>query len=138
MIFVDELDGLFHERSGKDHNDGQDLKTEFLQLWDRVCDRRDDNRGRLSILVIGAMNWPFDVDSVFIWRMPRRVYVGPPNYDSQGSVLCIMLDNVPLDADFDVDLVARRTKGYSPSDIRKVLQTAVLYPLREGFFPRKF
>jgi hypothetical protein len=43
-----------------------------------------------------------------------------------------MLGRVPLDPGFDVDLVARRTEGYSPSDIREVLQAAALYPLREA------
>lgn len=129
VIFVDELDGLFRERSGEDHDVGRDLKTEFLQLWDGVRDCRD---GRSSILVIGATNRPFDVDPAFLRRMPRRVYVGPPDYDSRLLVLRGMLERVPLDPDFDVDVLARRTEGYSPSDIREVLQSAALYPLREA------
>jgi hypothetical protein len=132
VIFVDELDGLFRERGGEDHDVGRDLKTEFLQLWDGVRDRRDDASGGSSILVIGATNRPFDVDPAFLRRMPRRVYVGPPDYDSRLSVLRGMLGRVPLDSDFDVDLVASRTEGYSPSDIREVLQAAALYPLREA------
>ena len=43
-----------------------------------------------------------------------------------------MLSHVPLDPNFDLELVAGRTGGYSPSDIREVLQTAALYPLREA------
>ena len=35
-IFVDELDGLFRERGGEDHDVGRELKTEFLQLWDGI------------------------------------------------------------------------------------------------------
>ena len=132
VIFIDELDGLFRERGGEDHDVGRDLKTEFLQLWDGVRDRRDDASGGSSILVIGATNRPFDVDPAFLRRMPRRVYVGPPDYDSRLSVLRGMLGRVPLDFDFDVDLVASRTEGYSPSDIREVLQAAALYPLREA------
>ncbi|KAL3810869.1 hypothetical protein ACHAXA_003391 [Cyclostephanos tholiformis] len=129
VIFVDELDGLFRERGGEDHDVGRDLKTEFLQLWDGVRHRRDEQS---SILVIGATNRPFDVDPAFLRRMPRRVYVGPPDYDSRLSVLQGMLERVPLDPDFDLGLVARRTEGYSPSDIRELLQSAALYPLREA------
>ena len=132
VIFVDELDGLFRKRGGEDHDVGRDLKTEFLQLWDGVRDSRDDASGGSSVLVIGATNRPFDVDPAFLRRMPRRVYVGPPDYDSRLSVLRGMLGRVPLDSDFDVDLVASRTEGYSPSDIREVLQAAALYPLREA------
>ena len=133
VIFVDELDGLFRERGGEDHDVGRDLKTEFLQLWEGVRrDNRDDKRSGSSILIIGATNRPFDVDPAFLRRMPRRIYVGPPDFDSRVSVLRSMLDRVPLDMNFDIDLVARRTEGYSPSDIREVLQAAALYPLREA------
>lgn len=133
VIFVDELDGLFRERGGEDHDVGRDLKTEFLQLWEGVRrDNRDDKRGGSSILIIGATNRPFDVDPAFLRRMPRRIYVGPPDYDSRVAVLRRMLDRVPIDLNFDIDLVARMTEGYSPSDIRELLQAAALYPLREA------
>ena len=77
--------------------------------------------------VIGATNRPFDVDPAFLRRMPRRVFVGLPDYDSRVSVLQSMLNHVPLGANFDLGLVAGRTGGYSPSDIHKVLQAAALY-----------
>mmetsp|Transcript_4931 Transcript_4931/g.12387 ORF Transcript_4931/g.12387 Transcript_4931/m.12387 type:complete len:681 (+) Transcript_4931:111-2153(+) len=134
VIFVDELDGLFRERGGEDHDVGRDLKTEFLQLWDGIRHhaQRGGDVGSSSVLVIGATNRPFDVDPAFLRRMPRKVFVNLPNYDSRISVLQSMLDKVPLDQDFDLELVASRTGGYSPSDIREVLQTAALYPLREA------
>lgn len=135
VIFVDELDGLFRERGGEDHDVGRDLKTEFLQLWDGI--RRNNSRsggtgGLSSVLVIGATNRPFDVDPAFLRRMPRRVFVGLPDYNSRVAVLSNMLRRVPLDANFDKSLLASKTGGYSPSDIREVLQAAALYPLREA------
>ncbi|KAL9180166.1 hypothetical protein ACHAXT_008136 [Thalassiosira profunda] len=129
FIFVDELDGLFRERGGEDHDVGRDLKTEFLQLWDGI---RHQGGTSSSVLVIGATNRPFDVDAAFLRRMPRRVFVGLPDYESRVSVLQSMLSHVPLDATFDLSLVASRTGGYSPSDIRELLQSAALYPMREA------
>jgi len=134
VIFVDELDGLFRERGGEDHDVGRDLKTEFLQLWDGI--RNHPHSGAVgstsSVLVIGASNRPFDVDSAFLRRMPRRVFVGLPDHDARVAVLQSMLQRVPLDPDFDIGLIASKTDGYSPSDIREVLQAAALYPLREA------
>lgn len=136
VIFVDELDGLFRERGGEDHDVGRDLKTEFLQLWDGVRNGGGGGGGGTSssspILVIGATNRPFDVDPAFLRRMPRKIYVGLPDYDSRVSVLQGMLSRVPLDVNFDLALVASKTVGYSPSDLREVLQTAALFPLREA------
>jgi len=130
IIFVDELDGLFRERGGEDHDVSRDLKTEFLQLWDGIRNHALQNNG--SILVMGATNRPFDVDAAFLRRMPRRVFVGLPDYDARVSVLEGMLRQVPLDSNFDIHQVASNTRGYSPSDIREVLQAAALYPMREA------
>ena len=129
IIFVDELDGLFLERGGEEQV-SRDLKTEFLQLWDGV---RHENRSRGDrILFLGATNRPFDVDNAFLRRMPRRIYVGLPDESSRLDTLKTMLRDVPLDDDFDLELVVRNTHGFSPSDLRELLQTSALYPLREA------
>eukprot|EP00573_Skeletonema_grethae_P006932 CAMPEP_0201710422 /NCGR_PEP_ID=MMETSP0578-20130828/58624_1 /ASSEMBLY_ACC=CAM_ASM_000663 /TAXON_ID=267565 /ORGANISM="Skeletonema grethea, Strain CCMP 1804" /LENGTH=458 /DNA_ID=CAMNT_0048199453 /DNA_START=1 /DNA_END=1377 /DNA_ORIENTATION=+ len=131
VLFVDELDGLFRERGGED-DVGRDLKTEFLQLWDGIRHHQQCIDSSSSILVIGATNRPFDVDPAFLRRMPRRVFVGLPDHDARISILQNMLKHVPLDRSFDVNTVAHKTGGYSPSDLREVLQAAALYPLREA------
>ncbi|KAL7482823.1 hypothetical protein ACHAW6_008484 [Cyclotella cf. meneghiniana] len=135
VIFVDELDGLFRERGGEDHDVSRDLKTEFLQLWDGI--RHNHLQGGATpssstVLVIGATNRPFDVDPAFLRRMPRRIFIGLPDYEARVAVLTNMLRYVPLETSFDIELVAKNTAGYSPSDIREVLQAAALYPLREA------
>lgn len=129
IIFVDELDGLFLARGGEEQV-SRDLKTEFLQLWDGV---RHGNRSRGDrILFLGATNRPFDVDNAFLRRMPRRIYVGLPDESSRLDTLKTMLRDVPIADDFDLELVARNTHGFSPSDLRELLQTSALYPLREA------
>mmetsp|Transcript_27623 Transcript_27623/g.60028 ORF Transcript_27623/g.60028 Transcript_27623/m.60028 type:complete len:214 (-) Transcript_27623:506-1147(-) len=45
-----------------------------------------------------------------------------------------MLKNVPLSGDFDVEAVATATDFYSPSDLKELLRTAALVPLREARF----
>ena len=79
-----------------------------------------------------ATNRPFDVDPAFLRRMPRRVFVGLPDHDARISILQNMLKHVPINKAFDVHILAQKTGGYSPSDIREVLQAAALYPLREA------
>jgi hypothetical protein len=44
-----------------------------------------------------------------------------------------MLKHVLLDPYFDGNLLARRTEGYSPSNICMVLKAAVLYPFKEAW-----
>ncbi len=139
VIFIDEMEGLFRERSGNngggggggrgdEHEVNRELKTEFMQLWDGI----DGSSSCQNILIIGATNRPFDVDSAFLRRMPRSFFVGLPNYTSRQSILEKMLVNVPLEDGFDFGHITQITEGYTPSDMKEVLRTAALYPLREA------
>ena len=129
IIFIDEMEGLFKERGGgggDEHEVNRELKTEFMQLWDGIQSTDE------HALIVGATNRPFDVDSAFLRRMPRSFFVGLPDANSRIAILKSMLANVPLAHDFDVDAVARITDAYSPSDLKEVLRTAALIPLREA------
>ena len=136
IIFIDEMEGLFRERSsssgggsgGEEHEVNRELKTEFMQLWDGI----QGSASSQQIIVIGATNRPFDVDSAFLRRMPRSFFVGLPDYSSRISILQKMLKNVPLEDKFDIEHVAKLTEGYTPSDLKEVLRTAALVPFREA------
>lgn len=126
------MEGLFKERSSGGGTGDElltELKTEFMQLWDGIHSKGLEED---QVLVIGATNRPFDVDSAFLRRMPRSFYVGLPDHASRVAILNSMLSNVPLSPDFDVDLVASITENYSPSDLKEVLRTAALNPMREA------
>lgn len=64
ILCLDELDGLFRERSSTEHDVTRDLKTEFLQFWDGISSSEDSR-----ILVVGATNRPFDIDPAVLRRM---------------------------------------------------------------------
>jgi len=148
IIFVDELDGIFRDRGqggngsgggGGEHEVNRDLKTEFMQLWDGVISQTEScgisgqgHSAAPQVLVIGATNRPFDVDPGFLRRMPRSFYVGPPDFYGRCAVLRSMLSEVPLSPDFDLEAISRATEGYTPSDIKEVLRTSALSPLREA------
>jgi len=82
--------------------------------------------------VIGATNRPFDVDPAFLRRMPRSFFVGLPNDVARAKILTSMLNNVPKDSTFDMRQIIQATEFYTPSDIKEVLRTAALFPLREA------
>ena len=158
VIFVDEMDGLFRERGGgvlgggdgEEHTVSRDLKTEFMQLWDGIASPAQSSISNPSLLhenarsgndvtsnsngviVIGATNRPFDVDSAFLRRMPRSFYVGLPDFSSRCAILQTMLRDVPLSTDFDIGTIAQQTEGYSGSDLKELLRSAALFPLREA------
>ena len=87
IVVLDELDGLFRERQDDEHEVTRDIKTEFLQWWDGVRNIQvsDDDNG--VILVIGATNRPFDVDSAVLRRLPQSYWIGLPTVDDRRDML---------------------------------------------------
>ena len=128
IICIDELDGLFRKRSENEHEVSRDLKTEFLQHWEGMA-----GRGQGRNLVIAATNRPFDVDEAVLRRFTQSHLVGLPDVTARTRFLQHLLQEIPTASDVDASQLAARTEGYSPSDLRRVLQTAAaLGPLRES------
>eukprot|EP00814_Leptocylindrus_danicus_P016471 CAMPEP_0116021950 /NCGR_PEP_ID=MMETSP0321-20121206/10695_1 /TAXON_ID=163516 /ORGANISM="Leptocylindrus danicus var. danicus, Strain B650" /LENGTH=672 /DNA_ID=CAMNT_0003492925 /DNA_START=1 /DNA_END=2019 /DNA_ORIENTATION=- len=129
VIFVDEIDGLFRERASAsegEHDCSRDIKTEFMQLWDGLTSSPRDR-----VIVMGATNRPFDIDSAFRRRLAKSFYVGLPGYEGRIAVLQALLRGIPLSSDFNLARIAEITDGYSPSDLKELLRSAALIPLRE-------
>ena len=64
--------------------------------------------------------------------MPRSFFVGLPDVVARKKILSSMLLNVPLHQPFNIDSIIGEMEGYTPSDIKEVLRTAALFPLREA------
>lgn len=126
IIFIDEIDGLFRERSSQEHEAHKNLKAEFMQLWDGLT--TDEGR----VIVLGATNRPYDVDPAILRRMPRPFEVPLPGPPQRADILRKILSEVDLAEPFDYDMVARVTEGYSGSDLKELCRAAMMHPVREG------
>lgn len=128
IVFIDEIDGLFRERSSSEHEAHKNLKAEFMQLWDGLT--TDDRYNQ--VVVLGATNRPFDVDAAILRRLPRSFEVALPNCDERTDILQKVLSDVTLEPGFDYSAVASVTSGYSGSDLKELCRAAMMQPLREG------
>jgi SpoVK/Ycf46/Vps4 family AAA+-type ATPase len=128
IILLDELDGLFRERRGDEHDVSRESKTEFLQWWDGI------SKHNQAILVVGATNRPFDVDSAVLRRMPQSHFCGLPMAPARLETFQSLLQKIPHES-MDLRGIVDSTQGYSPSDLVQIVQTAVQSgPLREARF----
>jgi len=141
ILCIDELDGLFRERnSDSEHDVSRDLKTEFLQWWDGMLSSTPSTKGagtdepqNRAVVVIGASNRPFDVDGAVLRRLSQSHFVGLPDVATRSVFLRQLLSNVPTEDDLDYRMIALQTEGYSPSDLRQLLQTAAhMGPMRDA------
>ncbi|CAN8075034.1 unnamed protein product [Agarophyton chilense] len=128
IIFIDEIDGLFRERSSAEHEAHKNLKAEFMQLWDGLT--TDDRLNQ--VVVLGATNRPYDVDPAILRRMPRPFEVALPNEAEREEILTKVLEGVSVEDGFSFSSVARVTEGYSGSDLKELCRAAMMHPLREG------
>ncbi|EIW73450.1 hypothetical protein TREMEDRAFT_59618 [Tremella mesenterica DSM 1558] len=126
IIFIDEIDSLFRERSAGDHEVTAMMKAEFMTLWDGLTTGADTR-----ILVLGATNRPNDIDPAILRRMPKRFPIRLPNFDQRVNILTLMLAHTKLSSDFSIQALARRTDGLSGSDLRETCRNAAMVPVRE-------
>lgn len=127
VIFIDEIDGLFRERSATEHEAHKNLKAEFMQLWDGLT--TDDSHNQ--VVVLGATNRPYDVDPAILRRMPRPFHVGLPEKKEREEILAKVLQDVDLELGFDFGLIADVTDGYTGSDLKELCRAAMMTPVRE-------
>ena len=118
IVFVDEMDAIFRARYESEHSIDREVKTEFMQLWDSVVDKRD------AILVLGASNMPELLDPAIQRRFERSFLIGLPNKKARKKIFKILLLGSNLDSSFDFNHLASLTESYSPSDILALCKAA--------------
>ena len=89
---------------------------------------RDDATNRISrrVIVIGATNRPFDVDSAVLRRLPQSYLIGYPNVDERRQLLWKWIHDaqLPIQHPSLVEWLVHHTHMYTPSDLYHVLQAA--------------
>jgi len=126
IIFIDEVDSLCGERGGSGESDGaRRIKNEFLAQMDGVGKTRD------HLLVLGATNTPWDIDSGIRRRFEKRIYIPLPDYEARLAVLKIHIGKTPSQVSAeDLAEIAQRTEGYSGADVGNLVKDAAMEPLR--------
>jgi vacuolar protein-sorting-associated protein 4 len=126
IIFIDEVDSLTQARGGGEHDAMRRVKTQLLTTMDGMTSSNEDR-----VVVIGATNLPWEIDSAFLRRFERRIYVGLPDYDARNKVFEINSSGVELSDDVKYDLLSDLTEGYSGSDIANLCREALMIPIRD-------
>ncbi|KAJ4948374.1 hypothetical protein JOQ06_019908 [Pogonophryne albipinna] len=127
VIFIDEIDSLLCERREGEHEASRRLKTEFLVEFDGVQSGGDDR-----VLVMGATNRPQELDEAVLRRFAKRVYVALPDAETRLTLLENLLakHGNPL-SKTELSNLAKKSDGYSGSDLTSLAKDAALGPIRE-------
>lgn len=127
VLFFDELEAFAGKRSDMQHS--PHFRTVVNQLLAEMDGAKGDNQ---NILVIGATNSPWHVDSAF--RRPGRfdkvIFVPPPDLTARKEILKIHCKGKPVD-NLDYEKIALKMKKFSGADIRAICDIAAEFGLRE-------
>jgi fidgetin-like protein 1 len=127
FIFIDEIDAILSSRSSEEHESTRRLKNEFLIQFGGALDSPD-----VRVTVMGATNRPQDLDEAARRRLPKRVYVPLPEFDTRHHLVKNMLRKEHTNLDnADLAQIGKLTEGYSCSDISQVCREAAMIPMRE-------
>ncbi|ODN04180.1 Vacuolar protein sorting-associated protein 4A [Orchesella cincta] len=126
IIFIDEIDSLCSSRSDNESESARRIKTEFLVQMQGVG---TDNEG---ILVLGATNIPWVLDSAIRRRFEKRIYIPLPEAPARASMFKMNLGNTPTTlVEDDYKTLANKTDGYSGADIQILVRDALMQPVRK-------
>lgn len=126
IVFIDEVDSLCGSRSDNESESSRRVKTEFLVQMQGVG---SDNDG---VLVLGATNIPWGLDSAIRRRFERRIYIPLPEAPAREAMFQIHLGDTKTDLKpSDLKQLARATEGYSGADIGILVRDALMEPVRK-------
>ncbi|KAI5065110.1 hypothetical protein GOP47_0019805 [Adiantum capillus-veneris] len=127
IIFIDEIDSLVGQRGeGNESEASRRIKTEFLVQIQGVSNS-DEN-----VLVLAATNTPFALDQAIRRRFDKRIYIPLPDIIARQHMFKLHLGDTPNDlSEVDFEELAKRTEGFSGSDIAICVKDVLFEPIRK-------
>ncbi|WP_308504764.1 ATP-dependent zinc metalloprotease FtsH [uncultured Actinomyces sp.] len=130
IIFVDEIDAVGRHR-GSGTGGGHDEREQTLNQLLVEMDGFDANT---NVILIAATNRPDVLDPALLrpGRFDRQVSVEAPDMAGRAAILKVHAKGKPLNDDVDLELVAKRTPGFTGADLANVLNEAALLTARSN------
>ncbi|HMA60124.1 MAG TPA: ATP-dependent zinc metalloprotease FtsH [Halanaerobiales bacterium] len=128
IIFVDELDAVGRQR-GAGLGGGHDEREQTLNQLLVEMDGFEPNEG---IILMAATNRPDILDPALLrpGRFDRQVIVDRPDRKAREAILKIHVRKKPVDDSVDMEVLARRTPGFTGADMENLANEAAILAAR--------
>jgi cell division protease FtsH len=128
LIFIDEIDAVGRQR-GAGIGGGNDEREQTLN---QMLTEMDGFEGNTGIIVIAATNRPDVLDSALLrpGRFDRQVTVDTPDIKGRLEILEVHARNKKLATEISLEVIARRTPGFSGADLANLLNEAAILTAR--------
>ncbi|MBO2945962.1 ATP-dependent zinc metalloprotease FtsH [Paenibacillus sp. F411] len=130
IIFIDEIDAVGRQR-GAGLGGGHDEREQTLNQLLVEMDGFGANEG---IIIVAATNRPDILDPALLrpGRFDRQITVDRPDVKGREAVLNVHARNKPLTKDVKMDVIAKRTTGFTGADLENLLNEAALLAARRN------
>jgi cell division protease FtsH len=130
IVFVDEIDAVGRHRGaglGGGHDEREQTLNQLLVEMDGF-DIKD------NVILIAATNRPDILDPALLrpGRFDRQVVVDRPDLKGRIAILKVHIKGKPINSDIDVEVLARRTPGFTGADLANLVNEAALLSARHG------
>jgi cell division protease FtsH len=128
IIFIDEIDAVGRQR-GAGIGGGNDEREQTLN---QLLTEMDGFEGNTGIIIIAATNRPDVLDSALLrpGRFDRQVTVDAPDIKGRLEVLQVHARNKKMADTVSLEVIARRTPGFSGADLANLLNEAAILTAR--------
>ena len=128
IVFIDEIDAVVRQR-GAGVGGGHDEREQTLNQLLVEMDGFAANEG---IIIIAATNRPDILDPALLrpGRFDRQIVVDKPDVRGRLAILKVHTKGKPMAKDVDLDIIARRTPGFTGADLSNLVNEAALLAAR--------
>jgi cell division protease FtsH len=129
IVFIDEIDTV-----GKRRDAGLSTNDEREQTLNQLLTEMDGFDNHKGIVVLGATNRPDTLDPALTrpGRFDRRIPVELPDVAGRKAILALHANDVKMEGQIDLDVIARSTPGASGADLSNIINEAALRAVRMG------
>ncbi|VVB65844.1 Proteasome-activating nucleotidase [Candidatus Gugararchaeum adminiculabundum] len=122
VLFIDEIDAIGEVRTM--------ARMEYLTI--KLLTELDGGEPNMGVLVIGATNYPWNMDPVLMrsGRFDSNFYVPTPSYEDRIQLFEFYSKKFPNSEDVDFEKLAQNTRFYSHSDIKLACTEALRIAFR--------
>ncbi|MCU4186985.1 ATP-dependent zinc metalloprotease FtsH [Acidiferrimicrobium sp. IK] len=130
IVFMDEIDAVGRHRGaglGGGHDEREQTLNQLLVEMDGF-----DTRG--GVILIAATNRPDVLDPALLrpGRFDRQVVVDRPDLSGRRAILEVHAHGKPLGTGVSLDVLAKRTPGFTGADLSNLLNEAALLAARRN------
>ncbi|MBI4259069.1 MAG: ATP-dependent metallopeptidase FtsH/Yme1/Tma family protein, partial [Actinobacteria bacterium] len=130
IVFIDEIDAVGRHR-GAGLGGGHDEREQTLN---QLLVEMDGFDQRSTVILMAATNRPDILDPALLrpGRFDRQVVIDRPDLAGRKGILAVHAKGKPFEPGLDLEVIARRTPGFTGADLANVINEAALLAARRS------